>query len=80
MEHINEKFREMKIGQAWLVKREGNLYLKVAFSEAVELIEIRAISVDVNENNVAFGSTVHVYLNVRYIDAENTSARYVESS
>ena len=58
----HEKFKEMKIGQAWLVKSEDGFYLKVAFSKAVELAELngRAIAVDVNENNVAFGSMERV--------------------
>ena len=58
----HEKFKEMKVGQAWLVKREDGFYLKVVFSRAVNLLEPngRAIAVDVNENNVAFGSEEHV--------------------
>jgi len=53
----HEKFKEMKIGQVWLVKRENGLYLKVAFSKAVELAELNgsAIAVDINGNNVVFG-------------------------
>jgi putative transposase len=59
----HEKFKEkMKIGQAWLVKTEDGFYLKVVFSKTVELVESngRAIAVDINENNVAFGSTERV--------------------
>jgi putative transposase len=58
----HEKFKEMKIGQAWLVKTEDGFYLKVVFSKTVELAESngRAIAVDINENNVAFGSTERV--------------------
>jgi putative transposase len=54
----HEKFRGMEVGQAWLVKSEDGYYLKVAFSRTVELAESNgeAIAVDVNENNVAFGS------------------------
>jgi putative transposase len=54
----HEKFKEMKIGQAWLVKTEDGFYLKVVFSKTVEVVESngRAIAVDINENNVAFGS------------------------
>jgi putative transposase len=55
----HEKFKGMKVGQAWLVKTESGFYLKVVFSKTVELAEPngRAIAVDINENNVAFGST-----------------------
>ena len=58
----HEKFKEMKIGQAWLVKSEDGFYLKVVFSKTVELVELngRTIAVDVNENNVAFGSMERV--------------------
>jgi putative transposase len=58
----HEKFKEMRIGQAWLVKSENGFYLKAVFSKTVELVESngRAIAVDINENNVAFGSMEHV--------------------
>jgi putative transposase len=58
----HEKFKEMKVGQAWLVKSEDGFYLKVVFSKTVELMESngRAVAVDVNEDNVAFGSTERV--------------------
>jgi putative transposase len=54
----HEKFKEMKIGQAWLVKGE-DLYLKVVFSKTVEVAEMdgKALAIDVNENNVAFGGS-----------------------
>jgi putative transposase len=54
----HEKFREMKIGQAWLVKTEDGFYLKVVFSKTVEVVGSNgvAVAVDINENNIAFGS------------------------
>jgi putative transposase len=57
----HEKFKEMKIGQAWLVKGE-DLYLKVVFSKVVEVAEMdgKAVAVDVNENNIAFGTLERV--------------------
>ena len=45
-----------------MARRGGDsLYLKVIFSKTVKLVEQngKAIAVDENENNVAFGSTVH---------------------
>jgi len=33
----HDKFKEMKVGQAWLVKAEGGFYLKAVFSKTVEL-------------------------------------------
>jgi putative transposase len=58
----HEKFKDMRVGQAWLVKRGNDLYLKVVFSKVVEVMEMdeRAMAVDVNENNVAFGTTERV--------------------
>jgi len=58
----HEKFKEMRVGQAWLVKSEDGFYLKVVFSKTVELVESngRAVAVDINENNVAFGSMERV--------------------
>jgi len=56
----HEKFKEMKIGQAWLVKSE-DFYLKVVFSKVVEVaMDGKAVAVDVNENNVAFGTLERV--------------------
>ena len=54
----HEKFKGMRVGEAWLVRKEDGCYLNVVFSKAVELLEPngKAIAVDVNENNVAFGS------------------------
>jgi putative transposase len=58
----HEKFKEMRVGQAWLVKAGDGFYLKVVFSKTVELVELngRAVAVDINENNVTFGYTEHV--------------------
>jgi putative transposase len=58
----HEKFKGMRVGQAWLVKRGSDLYLKVVFSKVVEVVETneRAVAVDVNENNVAFGTMERV--------------------
>jgi len=58
----HEKFKEMKIGQAWLVKTEDGFYLEVVFSKTVKPVESNggAIAVDINENNVTFGSTERV--------------------
>jgi len=54
----HEKFKGMRVGQAWLVKGKDGFYLKAVFSRTVGLPEPdgRAVAVDVNENNAAFGS------------------------
>jgi transposase len=48
----------MKVREAWLVRARDGFYLKVVFSKTVETVEPngKVIAVDVNENNVAFGS------------------------
>jgi len=52
----------MRIGQAWLVKRENSLYLKIVFSKIIELLKPndKAIAVDINENNIVFGSEKNI--------------------
>jgi len=57
----HEKFKDMRVGQAWLVKSEDGFYLEAVFSKTVELAESKgkAIAMDINEDNVAFGSTEH---------------------
>jgi putative transposase len=54
----HEKFKGMKVREAWLVRARDGFYLKVVFSKTVETVEPngKVIAVDVNENNVAFGS------------------------
>ena len=49
----HEKFKYWKIGQAWLIKRNNDLFLNVVFSKDVEVEKpINVIGADVNENNV----------------------------
>ena len=54
----HERFRDWKVGQAWLVKRGEELWLKLVFSKVVKLKEPngKALAVDVNENNVTIAS------------------------
>ena len=56
----HDRFKEMKSGEARLVlKDDDNLYLHVAFRQAVVLPEIgvdaKVIAVDVNENVIVYG-------------------------
>ena len=71
----HEKFKGMRVGQAWLVRRMDGCYPKVVFSKTVELTEPngKAIAVDVNENNVAFGS-------IKGIDNVKTKERAVRTA
>ena len=54
----HERFRDWSVGQAWLVKRGGDIYLKVVFKRIVELRETngRALAIDINENNITLAS------------------------
>jgi putative transposase len=61
----HEKFKNMRLGEARLVLRDdGNLYLNVAFHQAVMLPEISAdakiIAIDINENVVVYGNNEFV--------------------
>ena len=58
----HKKFKDMRIGQAWLVKRENDLYLEIVFSKIIKLLELndKAIAVDINENNVVSGSEKNI--------------------
>ncbi|RLF79185.1 transposase [Thermococci archaeon] len=49
----HEKFKDWKVGQAWLVRTPKGVFLNVVFSREVEVRELKAfVGVDLNENNV----------------------------
>jgi len=49
----HEKFREWRVGQAWLVETPKGIFVNVVFSREVEIREPRNfVGVDLNENNV----------------------------
>ncbi|NJE49406.1 RNA-guided endonuclease TnpB family protein [Thermococcus sp. 9N3] len=49
----HEKFKDWKVGQAWLVRTPKGVFLNVVFSKEVEVRELKAfVGVDLNENNV----------------------------
>ncbi len=51
------KFKGWKIGQAWLVKKGREFYLKVVFSTSVEVRRPEnVLGVDINENSVTVAS------------------------
>jgi putative transposase len=58
----HERFRCMRVGQGWIVKRGSEIYLKVVFSKDIEIPEPngKAVAVDINENNVTFGSNNNI--------------------
>ncbi|WP_297435405.1 transposase [Thermococcus sp.] len=49
----HERFKDWKVGQAWLVKTPKGVFLNVVFSKEVEVREPETfVGVDLNENNV----------------------------
>ncbi len=49
----HERFKDWKVGQAWLIKKNSGFFLNVVFSKDVEIGKpIDVVGVDVNENNV----------------------------
>jgi len=49
----HEKFKDWKVGQAWLVRTPKGVFLNVVFSKEVGVKEPKAfVGVDLNENNV----------------------------
>ncbi|HDH44992.1 MAG TPA: transposase [Thermococcus sp.] len=49
----HEKFKDWKVGQAWLVKTPKGVFINVVFSKEVEIRAPKAfVGVDLNENNV----------------------------
>ena len=49
----HEKFKDWKVGQAWLVRTPKGVFINVVFSKEVEVREPEAfVGVDLNENNV----------------------------
>ncbi|ALM74379.1 RNA-guided endonuclease InsQ/TnpB family protein [Thermococcus barophilus] len=49
----HEKFKDWKVGQAWLVKTPKGVFLNAIFSKDVEVKEPKTfVGVDLNENNV----------------------------
>ncbi|RLF67182.1 MAG: transposase [Thermoplasmata archaeon] len=49
----HEKFKDWRVGQAWLVKTPKGVFLNVVFSREVEIKEPKDfLGVDLNENNV----------------------------
>ncbi|MBC7093998.1 transposase [Thermococcus sp.] len=49
----HEKFKDWKVGQAWLVRNSKGLFINIVFSKDVEVEEPENfIGIDLNENNV----------------------------
>lgn len=49
----HERFKDWKVGQAWLVRTPKGTFLNVVFSKEVEVSEPKVfVGVDLNENNV----------------------------
>ena len=56
--NYHERFKDWKVGQAWLIKKDDNMFLNVVFRKEVEIgMPIDVIGVDVNENNVTIAKS-----------------------
>jgi len=54
----HERFKDWRVGQAWLIKKDDNMFLNVVFRKEVEIgMPIDVIGVDVNENNVTIAKS-----------------------
>ncbi|ADC69101.1 transposase, IS605 OrfB family [Methanocaldococcus sp. FS406-22] len=54
----HKKFKDWKVGQAWIVRRKDAYYLNVVFSKNVLIKEGESVvGVDLNENNVTIATT-----------------------
>ena len=70
----HEKFRDWKVGQAWLVRTPKGIFINVVFSKEVEIKEPETfVGVDLNENNVTLslpnGEFVQIITHEREIRA-----------
>ncbi|WP_394325671.1 RNA-guided endonuclease InsQ/TnpB family protein [Thermococcus celericrescens] len=70
----HEKFRDWRVGQAWLVRTPKGVFINVVFSKEVEIREPEAfVGVDLNENNVTLslpnGEFVQIITHEREIRA-----------
>jgi len=50
----HEKFKDWKVGQGWLIKKDNDYYINIVFSKNVELPDKSSdvIGIDLNENNI----------------------------
>ena len=75
----HEKFRDWKVGQAWLVKTPKGVFLHVVFSKEVEIKEPETfIGVDLNENNITLALPSGEFLQIITHEGEIRTGYFVK--
>jgi len=74
----HEKFKDWRIGQAWLVRTQKGVFLNVVFSKEVEIRDPRNfIGVDLNENNVTLSLPNGEFIQIITHEREIRTGYYV---
>ncbi|NJE61230.1 RNA-guided endonuclease TnpB family protein [Thermococcus sp. 21S7] len=75
----HEKFRDWKVGQAWLVRTPKGTFLNIVFSKEVEVKEPKAfVGVDLNENNVTLSLPNGEFLQIITHEREIRTSYFVK--
>jgi len=75
----HEKFRDWKVGQAWLVRTPKGVFINVVFSKEVEVREPEAfVGVDLNENNVTLSLPNGEFVQIITHEREIRTAYFVK--
>ncbi|MCE4623741.1 MAG: RNA-guided endonuclease TnpB family protein, partial [Caldisphaeraceae archaeon] len=75
----HEKFKDWKVGQAWLVKNSKGVFINVVFSREVEVGEPKAfVGVDLNENNVTLALPDGEFVQIITHEKEIRTGYYVK--
>ncbi len=75
----HEKFKDWKVGQAWLVRTPKGVFLNVVFSKEVEVKEPKTfVGVDLNENNVTLSLPNGEFVQIITHEREIRTGYYVK--
>ena len=75
----HEKFRDWRIGQAWLLRTRRGVFINVVFSKEVEVRDPRDfIGVDLNENNVTISLPNGEFIQIITHEREIRTGYYVK--
>ncbi len=75
----HERFKDWKVGQAWLVRTPKGVFLNVVFSKEVEVREPEAfLGVDLNENNVTLSLPNGEFVQIITHEREIRTGYYVK--
>ena len=75
----HEKFKDWKVGQAWLVRTSKGIFINVVFSKEVEIREPKTfVGVDLNENNVTLSLPNGEFVQIITHEREIRTGYYVK--